>query len=693
MAEEISKVDKKKDETSGIGGIDTLIGIGLGAAAMVPFFRAFRNTSKIKSAVETIQSQAGQKTARVVAEEAQVMPVVSKTPGQVTKVDYEIKPKTSISEPLLNDRNINTNPAFGSASYDMIKISPKNEMKADEWLDYFKAKQNAKYTDGRSSSVQLEELIDSNILQLDAYGTLSGGLLGAAKKINAPVSKDVLLKYIVNNPINKIQIAEFKAPYKELNEISNEVNQSVKTVRDMLKNKYGAPDDYSVMEDLNYRAKRFLSAADEGEMRNTSAYISNLRDTIKSIKSSDLIKDPQDQRIVNEVFTKINGFQEKLNKITTNPYQAQHLNKYPEYRMYGELNPKELVLYYPEKIPGNTLIGADSRHFNIPNPKNPSVVLPPDESQPLVHAMYGTRFTPDGKRVISINEIQADVQQKVFTDVKERGKQRINPFNKDEITPLLISPKKEIQGRIDEILKKGAYATDAELIELQSLIARGKTINNAIMKADVSNPNKTDFLPMFDTKQYTDLALKTIIKRSADDDPHQWLAIVPSNLINRANGAVPGNELVYGYSNGKGVAKKGESITAELMRKLAKQYNSEVKTIQVSKSDPNKPYKLLADIEVPRFDKYRSTRIGEQPQKLLETFKNVHHKRAFATEEEAQRYIENNGGKLLYMEKDDPALYETMFALKITPDMLNKPMKLYKHEGGLIEDIFKVPLY
>ena len=45
------------------------------------------------------------------------------------------------------------------------------------------------------------------------------------------------------------------------------------------------------------------------------------------------------------------------------------------------------------------------------------------------------------------------------------------------------------------------------------------------------------------------------------------------------------------------------------------------------------------------------------------------------------------------MEKDDPALYETMFALKITPDMLNKPMKLYKHEGGLIEDIFKVPLY
>jgi hypothetical protein len=61
MADEISKVDKKKDETSGIGGIDTLIGVGLGAAAMFPFFRAFRNTSKVKDALKTIESQTGQK--------------------------------------------------------------------------------------------------------------------------------------------------------------------------------------------------------------------------------------------------------------------------------------------------------------------------------------------------------------------------------------------------------------------------------------------------------------------------------------------------------------------------------------------------------------------------------------------------------------------------------------------------------
>ena len=33
------------------------------------------------------------------------------------------------------------------------------------------------------------------------------------------------------------------------------------------------------------------------------------------------------------------------------------------------------------------------------------------------------------------------------------------------------------------------------------------------------------------------------------------------------------------------------------MEKLAKQYNSEVKTIPVAKSDPNKPFKVVANVD------------------------------------------------------------------------------------------------
>ncbi len=689
MADEISKVDKKKDETSGIGGIDTLIGIGLGAAAMFPFFRAFRNKSKVKSALETIESQAGQKTARVVAEEGQVMPVVAKKSGEVTKVDYAVQPKTNVANPLLNDRDPSSNPAFGSASYDMIKISTKNEMKADEWLDYFKSKQNVKYNDGRSSSIQMDELMDSNIVQFDAYGALSGGLLSAAKKIDAPVNKETLLKYISNNPINKLKIAEFKSPIKELTSYAGDVSKNVTLIENMMK-KYGMPDDYSLITNLRYLSNTFTRKAEDGGLLSAKSRINEIRDAIKNIKNNDLIKDPQDKRLLDDIFSTINGTQEKVNKLLSNPYNSQKLDQYPTYRMFGESNPREIVWYYPESVPGNKMTGPF--HFKIPDPKNPTVELKPIESQPLVHAMYGTRYTPKQEKVISINEIQADVQQSVFGKVKEEGKKRINPFNTENINPLLVSPKKEIQERINELLKKGVYASDAELVELQSLIARGKTINKAILKTDVSNVDRTDFLPMFDTKQYTDFALKTIIKKSADDAPHQWISIVPSNLITRTNGAVPGNELVYGYANGTGVAKKGESITAELMRKLAKQYNSEVKTLQVSKSDPSKPYKVIEEIEVNRYDRMKDPR-GQVPQKLLETFKNDHHRAAFSTDEAAKEYAERSGLKVRYIDKDNPELYELMFALKIVPDMLNKPMKLYKHEGGLIEDIFKAPLY
>jgi hypothetical protein len=43
-----------------------------------------------------------------------------------------------------------------------------------------------------------------------------------------------------------------------------------------------------------------------------------------------------------------------------------------------------------------------------------------DAKQPVVHAMYGTRYTPQGQKVISINEVQADVQQAVTKDVLKR---------------------------------------------------------------------------------------------------------------------------------------------------------------------------------------------------------------------------------------------------------------------------------
>ena len=65
---------------------------------------------------------------------------------------------------------------------------------------------------------------------------------------------------------------------------------------------------------------------------------------------------------------------------------------------------------------------------------------------------------------------------------------------------------------------------------------------------------------------------------------------------------------------------------------------------------------------------------------------------AFKTEAEAQYYMKEfkgTGVKMLKLEANDPRLYSEAFGLKITPDMLEKPFKLYKKKGGLVVDLFK----
>jgi len=314
------------------------------------------------------------------------------------------------------------------------------------------------------------------------------------------------------------------------------------------------------------------------------------RDGLKKLNVKGI--DPQDKSIFENALKTVNAETEKLVLAARSPYKLQHnSSEVGQYKLPGETNPIEMVWYYPEKIATNR---SSSSHFRIPDVKTSG------ESQPLVHAMYGTRFTPKGEKVLSINEIQADVQQSVFEQVKEEGKKRINPFNKEAQVGLLIKPKEQVKEKINEILKKGMYRTEEEGNQLNKLLQE-----DTIMRKGITPQNEisgADYLPMFDTKQYTDYAVKTIARRAAEQG-NQYVAVVPVNYISRGKGAIPGNELVYGYANGKGVAKKGEAIVPESMRKLANQYRTEAKTIQVSKSDPESPFKVVQVKKVKRFDK------------------------------------------------------------------------------------------
>jgi hypothetical protein len=681
MVEQTKKAQEQKDDTAGLG---TLVGIT--ALAAVPFLKPIRSYVKQKLAKETIESQAGTKIPRVVADEAQVVPQITYSPDK-TKVNYMVKQKQPQIEPLLNDRPFESKPMFGSALYDAIKTSPAEEMLADDWLKFFKTKQNVKYNDGRSASIQMEELFDTNIADLDPKGNLVGGLLSAAKNINAPINKELLLAQVKNNPINRMKLVEFKAPENFQGSIGA-IDTQIKNVYDTVRKKYPealAGDQVSGISDL----QKALQMVQGIRINNAQFSGSNLsdttlqslgqifRDSLKKLNVKGI--DPQDKSIFENALKTVNAETEKLVMSARSPYRLQHNSQeIGQYKLPGETNPVEMVWYYPEKIPTNRLSGS---HFRIPDEKY-------GETQPLVHAMYGTRYTPKGEKVLSINEIQADIQQSVFEKVKEDGMKRINPFNKEAEAGLLIKPREELGQKINAILKKGMYRTEDEGYQLEKLLGEQRLIKKGL--AAEKTANATDFLPMYDTKQYTDYAVKTIARRAAEQGD-QWVSVVPVSYISRGKGAIPGNELVYGYANGKGVAKKGEAIVPETMRKLANQYKTEAKTIQVSKSDPESPFKVVQVKKVKRFDK--------NPDKFndaneLEEFKVKHHVAAFKNEQDAKNFLSGygEGGKIEFIPKDNPELYDLMYALRVTPDMANKPFKLYKHTGGLIEDIFKAPL-
>ena len=682
MSEQTKKAQEQKDDTAGLG---TLVGIT--ALAALPFLKPIRSYVKQKLAKETIESQAGTNIPRVVAGEAQVVPQITYSPDK-TKINYMVKQKQPQIEPLLNDRPFESKPMFGSALYDAIKTSPAEEMLADDWLKFFKSKTNTKYNDGRSSSIQMEELFDTNIANVDPQGNLVGGLLAAAKNINAPINKELLLLQVKNNPINKMKLVEFKAPENFQGSIGA-IESQITNVYDTVRKKYVTAlvgDGVSGISNL----EKALQMSKGVRINNAQFSGSNLSDTtiqnLGQIFRDGLKKlnvkgiDPQDKSIFENALKTVNAETEKLVLAARSPYKLQHnSSEVGQYKLPGETNPIEMVWYYPEKIATNR---SSSSHFRIPDVKTSG------ESQPLVHAMYGTRFTPKGEKVLSINEIQADVQQSVFEQVKEEGKKRINPFNKEAQVGLLIKPKEQVKEKINEILKKGMYRTEEEGNQLNKLLQE-----DTIMRKGITPQNETsgaDYLPMFDTKQYTDYAVKTIARRAAEQG-NQYVSVVPVNYISRGKGAIPGNELVYGYANGKGVAKKGEAIVPESMRKLANQYRTEAKTIQVSKSDPESPFKVVQVKKVKRFDK--------NPDKFdnakeLEEFKVNHHVAAFKNEQDAKAFLSGygEGGKIEFIPKDSPELYDLMYALRVTPDMANKPFKLYKHAGGLIEDIFKAPL-
>ena len=70
----------------------------------------------------------------------------------------------------------------------------------------------------------------------------------------------------------------------------------------------------------------------------------------------------------------------------------------------------------------------------------------------IYHVRYDTRFTPEGKKVFMINEIQSDVNQKVAKELSKMkqlsGEARTNPFQADLELNLLATNRNKLMEEI-----------------------------------------------------------------------------------------------------------------------------------------------------------------------------------------------------------------------------------------------------
>ena len=160
--------------------------------------------------------------------------------------------------------------------------------------------------------------------------------------------------------------------------------------------------------------------------------------------------------------------------------------------------------------------------------------------------------------------------------------------------------------------------------------------------------NTKDFFPMVEAESYSDHAIKYLLQKAARENV-DYVAVAPFDKLSFRQGYKKGNELIYGYANGKGVNKKGKAIIPEVMGKIARFYNTAGPT-KISLSDPSKPFKRVST------DKFKYP--TEHPLKGKEIKSTYHSEVSDAA-----------GSGFKNIPANDPRLYFDAFAIKVSPLM------------------------
>lgn len=637
---------------------------------------------------------------------------------EVLKKSTKIKP---FSQGGQSDR-------FGSALFDFIAQNPsKKAMKPDYWINEFKNSNrlsNIKLPNSNiRANVTKEELFDTNIAAFDKEGNLIDGYLKFAKDRNIPVRKEVLLRLVANAPATGIVTKRFQVPntliareekvLDEANDIIKEIEKNLKGKEIALKNDEGFQKFLNFNEakmgaSLNQPKSNLVNVRDEiiklregYNLENSSGSIyKNFKEGMDNTK--DFLKRYNDDvgGILTVRANRLDDLSEEMRLLSRQRDMLKNKGTYPRYGQHNEY-----------KVPGAEEYIEDVAHYGKPMPFGRDVKSGEFGAEhfghlknQLYHLRYGKRSLEGqpNKKVYSIDEIQADIQQRANEVDPTRSKVK-NPFGR-------YFEFEENNQKLDDLLNEMNMISRKKFSMTDSDMKRFKVLQNEfdeVRKNSLNSDNleklranysdrSVPFMPMFRRDVYGDHALKNTMKSAAENNV-DWVVVNPVERValKRGDGNKIGNWEFYGNSQGKAGLRNWEASTdkgstketnfamtaviPERMKALAKQYGTEAKPIQVSLSDPNKQFKVVKKL----YSKDKAKKLG------IDDATNVEHVGAFDDLAEAQRYASTRSGtEVVQIAAEDPRNYYTAFGIKITPEMKGTPFKLYKKEGGLVVNIF-----
>ena len=565
-------------------------------------------------------------------------------------------------------------PAFGSSTYDWAMRMGRSKYTADEWLDHLtstrkvnfkifgkpaqktvREQKRFKYDSGpfagKEVSVSKEELFDSNLAIFNEAGDLTGGLLYAAKKFGLKLDANEVGAMLKLNPINRLKPIELGVNKGAQEAFDVAAKNARNVVRD-LQVKYKDNDALKYeLDQLQYFLK-----ADSGVPSRSA--LRDLNESLKNFTNSGLV--PVDEKkALNKVIGEIN------NKVGPMQTTKTKYGTETNYTLQGGKDYRETIFTLPEDIPTNASLRNKGGHFT-------DVI---GDTNNIYHIRYDTRFTPDGKKVFMINEIQSDVNQSIAKSLTKAqqlsGERRLNPFNADVELNLLVSQRGKMLKDMDDALANNEFgrvnAISASMKDINTKLKRLTTQRNTY-----GDSNK-DYFPMVEADSYGDHAVKYLLQKAARENV-DYVAVAPFDKVSFRQGYKAGNERFYGYANGKGINKSGTSVMPNLMKRAARLYGSKAGPTKISLSDPSKPYKRISTDNFTYPEKHKLA--GKK-------IKSTYHSDAINVSDPGKA-----GAGYTFIEPSNPALYFDAFAIKVNP-LMRGTQKTYKKLGGLVVDMFK----